>query len=258
MRFRSRRCEPSVIAIGSAPNPTDKEALKCEHKESICTCPTVLSLPPSFFSHFLPLFSSIERRRVRGNGKRRGRRRRRREEDSDDRTKDLANVSCEQLAASLLDYRSNVIPETEWKMKAWKATGREKNRMHSRAASAREFHRESLSLPRCCAFSSRIPSIPRDPLLWLRCDLWEKNRGGNSHEDTLHRGRIDRLSGLPFPRNVQTRRRHLSVSMVCYVYWFISENVVTILWWRYQWHFFSRLLLPFYRNNNFSSLETFQ
>lgn len=55
MRFRSRRCEPSVIAIGSAPNPTDKEALKCEHKESICTCPTVLSLP-LLFAFSSPIF----------------------------------------------------------------------------------------------------------------------------------------------------------------------------------------------------------
>lgn len=36
---------PFVIAAGPAPNPTDKEALKCEHKESICTCPPSFPLP---------------------------------------------------------------------------------------------------------------------------------------------------------------------------------------------------------------------
>lgn len=55
--FRPRPREPFVIAIGSHPNPTYKKALKCEHKESICTRPPLLFPIP---------FSS--RRRERGGG----------------------------------------------------------------------------------------------------------------------------------------------------------------------------------------------
>lgn len=164
--FRPRPREPFVIAIGSHPNPTYKKALKCEHKESICTRPPLLF--PILFSS--PPFPSLF------ETKRKGRRR-------------LRKRSSRRISGSNdpPDYRST----SEKRVKKEKG---EENRMH--ATSVREFlFRESTRLfPREIS-RKRERERERESLSRRGRDLWMKIVDGTSvEENTFDRARIDRLS----------------------------------------------------------------
>lgn len=213
--FRPRPREPFVIAIGSHPNPTYKKALKCEHKESICTRPPLL-FPIPFSSPPFP--SPFET-------KRKGRRR-------------LWKRSSRRISGSNdpPDYRST----SEKRVKKEKG---EENRMH--ATSVREFlFRESTRLfPREI---SRKRERERERISFAaRAWFMDENRGWNKRRGEYVRSRenwsfvgflSNILVSVPFPMRLRGpflgQFDDVSILLSCFSG---REFIELLVLWIYQW-----------------------